>query len=43
MKSFLKEFWPWILVPFLAVLALLVVAWWLGGGEGTSPFVYNFF
>ena len=41
MKTFLKEYWLWIVVPFALVVILCAVAWWLMGDEGSSPFVYN--
>ena len=41
LKSFLREYWLWILIPFAIVIAVLVVAWVFGGGGGTSPFQYN--
>jgi hypothetical protein len=44
MKNFLKEFWLWILVPFVLVLGLLALLFVVsGGGDSTSPFVYNVF
>ena len=42
MKTFLREYWAWIAVPFALVLGLLVVAYFfLGGDGGASPFIYN--
>lgn len=42
MMAFLKEFWLWILIPFVLVLALLLVLL-LFNKDGASPFVYNIF
>jgi len=44
MKSFLREFWPWIVVPFVLVIAGLALLWFVSAnGDGPSPFVYNVF
>jgi len=43
MKKFLLEYWPWILIPFVIVILVLLAAWFLGSGDGTSPFQYNVF
>ncbi len=43
MKNFFKEFWLWILIPFVLVVLLLIAAWVLGGADGVSPFQYNVF
>ena len=44
MKAFLKEYWLWITIPFVLVLAAILLAvWLLGGDEGSSPFQYNVF
>jgi hypothetical protein len=44
MKNFLKEYWAWIVVPFVLVIGgLLVLFWVLGSGDGQNPFVYNVF
>jgi ABC-type dipeptide/oligopeptide/nickel transport system permease subunit len=40
--SFLKENWPWIVVP-AAIFLILVVVLLFMGGEGTSPFMYDIF
>jgi hypothetical protein len=40
-RAFLREYWAWIAVPFVLVLALLMLAYFLVGDEGASPFVYN--
>ncbi len=39
MKTFLKDFWLWILVPFLLVV-VGVVGLWLAAGEQVNGFVY---
>jgi hypothetical protein len=41
-KTFLREYWPWIVVPVVLVVGLLALFVFLGGDEGASPFVYNF-
>jgi len=43
MKEFLQEFWLWITVPFLLVVAGLAGLWFLSAGDGPTPFVYNVF
>jgi len=44
MKDFLRENWIWIVAPFVfAVVILGVVLLVFGGGDDTSPFVYNIF
>ena len=41
---FLRENWLWIALPFLAVLALVATALWVGGGDNQdNPFVYSIF
>ena len=46
MKSFLREYWLWILVPFM-VVAMGLAAFFLyvffvsGDSTGSSPFIYN--
>lgn len=44
MKNFLKEYWPWIVVPmaliFGALAVLLIMA---GSDDSVSPFEYNVF
>lgn len=40
--SFLKENWPWIVVP-AAIFLILIVAIAFLGGEGESPFIYGLF
>jgi hypothetical protein len=41
MKDFLKEYWAWIVVPFVLVVGALVLAYFFLGDEGASPFVYD--
>jgi hypothetical protein len=41
MKEFLREYWPWIVVPFVLVVGGLLLLAWLWAGEDASPFVYN--
>jgi len=44
MKAFLKEYWLWILIPFVVVLGgLALLYFWAGGDQGSSPFQYNVF
>jgi len=43
MKEFLKEYWLWIVIPFVLVLLLVLVALFLTGNEGSTPFQYNVF
>lgn len=42
MKSFLREYWLWIVVPFALVAAGLAVFFFFASQEtGSSPFIYN--
>ena len=43
MKAFLREYWPWIVVPFVLMgLALALFLFVLSGDQGgSSPFIYN--
>ena len=41
-KGFLRENWPWIVVPAVIFLVLIAVLLRMGG-EGSSPFIYNIF
>jgi hypothetical protein len=43
MKAFLREYWLWILVPFMVVaMGLLVFFWFVASDSpGSSPFIYN--
>ena len=43
MKDFLKEFWLWILIPFVLMIGVLLAVLLLANGDGSSPFVYNLF
>jgi hypothetical protein len=44
MKDFFKEFWLWILIPFVLVIGgLLALYLMAGGSDASSPFVYNVF
>jgi hypothetical protein len=42
--DFLAEYWPWIVVPALLVIALLggtaLYLSWTSEGDSTTPFVY---
>ena len=40
MKEFLRDYWPWIVLPFLLVVGLLVAVLVFGGGQGSSGFDY---
>jgi hypothetical protein len=43
-KGFLREFWLWIVIPFvLVILGLLVLMWLAGSGDSASPFQYTIF
>ncbi|MEQ1895602.1 MAG: hypothetical protein ABL998_23940 [Planctomycetota bacterium] len=43
MKSFLREYWLWILVPFMVVAMGLAVFFFFVANDsgGSSPFIYN--
>ena len=43
MKTFLREYWLWILVPFMVVAVGLAVFFWVVSQDagGSSPFIYN--
>ena len=41
--AFLKEFWLWILVPFLLVVGGLLIFVFLMEDDSVSPFQYNVF
>ena len=43
MKEFLKEYWLWIVIPFVLVVGGLALAWLMMGDEGATPFVYNIY
>lgn len=41
MKSFLKEYWLWIVVPVVLVVGGVILAMLLMDDGSASPFVYN--
>jgi len=42
MKDFLADYWLWMAIPFvLVVAALAFLYFWADGGDAASPFVYN--
>ena len=41
--AFFKEFWLWILVPFLLVVAGLLIFVFFMEDDSVSPFQYNVF
>jgi hypothetical protein len=43
MKAFLKEYWLWIVIPFVLVIGGLALAYFLMNDDSTSPFVYNIY
>ena len=45
MKTFLREYWLWILVPFMVVAVGLGLALWMMSRDagGSSPFIYTLF
>ena len=43
MKAFLKEYWLWILIPFVLVAGAIAVALLMMSNDGSSPFVYNIY
>jgi ABC-type dipeptide/oligopeptide/nickel transport system permease subunit len=43
MGRFLRENWPWIVVPAAIFLVLIVVLILVTGDGGSSPFIYNVF
>jgi hypothetical protein len=43
MKEFLKEYWLWIVIPFVLVLGGLALLVWLWGGQEASPFTYQIY
>ena len=43
MKEFFAEFWLWITVPVVLVLAGILFLVFFGGGDSSSPFQYNVF
>lgn len=42
-ESFLKENWPYIVLPILIVAVLLGVVLMMAEGDSEAPFVYNVF
>ena len=40
-KAFLKQYWPWIVLPFVLVFGLVAVLYFTSDDGGPSPFVYN--
>ena len=40
-KNFLKEYWLWILIPFVVVIGALIALYFLAGGDAVSPFQYK--
>ena len=43
MSEFIKEYWLWILIPFLLVTLAVTGIWVMSGGENFSDFTYNVF
>jgi len=43
MGDFIKEYWLWILIPFVIVLGGIAILLYLAGAGGNSDFVYNVF
>jgi len=43
MKAFLKEYWLWIVIPFVLVAGAVLVAVLMMSDDGASPFVYNIY
>ena len=41
MNGFLREYWPWIVIPFALVVGAIVFLYATTQGDGPSPFVYN--
>jgi len=39
-QGFLREYWPWIVIPVLLVVGGLFLLYLLAD-DGASPFVYN--
>ena len=42
MKSFLRDFWPWIVVPFLLMTALVLGVLLMVPHDAVSAFQYSF-
>jgi len=43
MSEFIKEYWLWILVPFVVVIGGIVALYMMSDGDSVSPFQYNVF
>ena len=43
MKQFLRENWLYIVAPIVIVVVLLGALYVFGGGNESSPFIYNIF
>ena len=43
MAKFFREYWLWILLPFVIVFGGLAALYFLAGGESTNDFVYPVF
>jgi len=41
--AFLKEYWLWIVIPFVVAIGGLTVLYLLSGGGSFSDFTYNVF
>jgi hypothetical protein len=41
MKAFVKEYWPWIVIPFVLVVGGIALLYFLMDDGGASPVVYN--
>ena len=41
--QFLKDYWLWILLPFVMVLGGLGILYWMSGGSSFSDFTYHVF
>ena len=43
MRTFLREYWAWIVVPIVLVVAAVLVVLFLTSDQEAAPFVYNVF
>ena len=43
MARFLRENWPYIVIPVVVVIAAVVVLLWLSEGDQGAAFVYDVF
>ena len=41
--GFLKEYWLWIVVPFVLVIGAILLFLYSTSGDAVSPFQYNVF